>query len=254
MRGGARSVGAVSATTSPPRVQGNLVMAALLTGVAGFVDAHIFVHVTDVFVANQSGNVVLFGIFLGERKWPQVAAHLLAITMFATGVAIGTIIHDRRRAAGQPLRPDLILAAEAVMLAVLIGLRAVDSHARVLEVDALDYPVIFLGALAMGLQTVVIGKVGTVAVATTYESGAVARFGEEAALATRAGATEHRHRHAAVVRVMAVVVGSYALGATLAAAAGAGAAWLLIPLAAVVGCALFARRTLGSQPTEPAPG
>lgn len=244
----------MSSDATAPRIEGTVAMAAVLTGVAGFVDAHIFVHVTDVFVANQSGNVVLFGIFLGERRWPQVAAHLLAITMFAVGVAIGTIVHDRRRAAGRALRPDLILLAEAAMLAVLIGLRAVDSGARVLEVDAFDYPVIFLGALAMGLQTVVIGKVGAVAVATTYESGAVARFGEEAALATRAGATGHRQRHAAVVRVMAIVVGSYALGATFAAAAGAGAAWLLIPLAVVVGCALFARRTLGDQTTEPAPG
>ena len=70
----------------------------MLTAVAGFVDAHIFVHVTEVFVANQSGNVVLFGIFLGERRWPEVPAHILSITMFAVGVAVGTTIHDRRLA------------------------------------------------------------------------------------------------------------------------------------------------------------
>ena len=94
MRGATPSVGAVSAE-SPPRVEGTIAIAAVLTAVAGFVDAHIFVHVTEVFVANQSGNVVLFGIFLGERRWPEVAAHILSIAMFAVGVAVGTTIACR---------------------------------------------------------------------------------------------------------------------------------------------------------------
>ena len=240
---------------TPARVQGNLVVAAALTAVAGFVDAHIFVHVTEVFVANQSGNVVLFGIFLGERRWPEVAAHVLSISMFAIGVAVGTTIQSRRLATGRALRPDLILLAEAAMLAALIALRAIDGPKPVLEIDALDYPVILLGALAMGLQTVVIGRVGSVAVATTYESGAVARVGEEAALATLTGTTaDHRRRHAEVVKVLVIVVASYAGGATLAAAANRSPAWLLAPLAVVLVCASLARRVLVFPPEDPAPG
>lgn len=229
-------------------------MAAVLTGVAGFVDAHIFVHVTEVFVANQSGNVVLFGIFLGERRWPEVAAHLLSITMFAVGVAVGTAVHDRRRAAGKALRPDLILLAEAVLLAALIVLRVVDGPRPVLEVDAMDYPVILLGALAMGLQTVVIGKVGSVAVATTYESGAVARVGEEAALAGRADGPDSRRRHTAVLKVLVIVVASYAAGAAMASALDRSPAWLVLPLVVVLVCAALARRLLGPQPQDPTPG
>ena len=254
MRGATPSVGAVSAE-SPPRVEGTIAIAAVLTAVAGFVDAHIFVHVTEVFVANQSGNVVLFGIFLGERRWPEVAAHILSIAMFAVGVAVGTTIHDRRLQAGRALRPDLILYAEAAMLAAVIALRVIAGPTPVLTVDALDYPVILLGALAMGLQTVVIGKVGSVAVATTYESGAVARVGEEVALAARSGRTaEQRRRHASVAKVLLIVVGSYAGGATLAAAANRSPAWLLLPLAVILVCATFARRVLAPQPQDPSPG
>jgi uncharacterized membrane protein YoaK (UPF0700 family) len=242
-------------TDGPPRIEGTIAIAALLTGAAGFVDAHIFVHVTEVFVANQSGNVVLFGIFLGERRWPEVAAHVLSIAMFAVGVAVGTTIHDRRLATGRPLRPDLVLYAEAAMLAAVIALRVADGPSPRLTVDAMDYPVILLGALAMGLQTVVIGKVGSVAVATTYESGAVARVGEEAALALSASRTgDQRRRHSGVARVLLVVVASYAGGATLAAAADRNPAWLLLPLAVVVGCATVARRVLAPQPEEPSPG
>jgi uncharacterized membrane protein YoaK (UPF0700 family) len=240
---------------SPPRIEGTIAIAAVLTAVAGFVDAHIFVHVTEVFVANQSGNVVLFGIFLGERRWPEVAAHILSITMFAVGVAVGTTVHDRRLRAGKALRPDLILFAEAAMLAAVIVLRVVDGPTPVLTVDAMDYPVILLGALAMGLQTVVIGKVGSVAVATTYESGAVARVGEEMALASRSGRTpEQRRRHSSVAKVLLIVVASYAGGATLAAAADRSPAWLLLPLGVVVVCATFARRVLDPQPEDPTPG
>ncbi len=253
-RGTAPSVGSVSAE-SPPRVEGTIAIAAVLTAVAGFVDAHIFVHVTEVFVANQSGNVVLFGIFLGERRWPEVAAHILSISMFAIGVAVGTTIHDRRLQAGRPLRPDLILYAEAVLLTAVIVLRVIDGPSPVLTVDAMDYPVILLGALAMGLQTVVIGKVGSVAVATTYESGAVARVGEEVALASRSARTgEQRRRHASVAKVLLIVVASYAGGATLAAAANRSPAWLLLPLAVVLVCAGLARRVLAPQPEDPTPG
>jgi uncharacterized membrane protein YoaK (UPF0700 family) len=253
-RGAARSVGAVSTAATAPRVQGTVAMAAVLTGVAGFVDAHIFVHVTEVFVANQSGNVVLFGIFLGERRWPEVAAHLLSILMFAVGVAVGTTIHDRRKAQGKPLRPDLILVVEAALLAALIVLRVIDGPRPLLEIDAMDYPVILLGALAMGLQTVVIGKVGSVAVATTYESGAVARMGEEVALAGRADGGDTRRRHTAVLKVLIVVVASYAAGAALASALDRSPAWLLLPLGVVLVCAGLARRVIGVQPEDPTPG
>jgi uncharacterized membrane protein YoaK (UPF0700 family) len=239
----------------PPRVEGTIAIAAVLTAVAGFVDAHIFVHVTEVFVANQSGNVVLFGIFLGERRWPEVLAHLLSISMFAIGVAVGTTLHDRRLAAGKALRPDLILYVEATMLAAVIVLRVIDGPTPVLTVDAMDYPVILLGALAMGLQTVVIGRVGSIAVATTYESGAVARVGEELALSARPGRpTDQRRRHSAIARVLLIVVASYAGGATLAAAADRSPAWLLAPTAVVLVCATLARRVLVPQPEEPTPG
>ena len=142
-----------------------------------------------------------------------------------------------------------------MLLAAVIALRVVDGPSPVLTVDAMDYPVILLGALAMGLQTVVIGRVGSVAVATTYESGAVARVGEEMALAGRSGrTTEQRRRHSSVAKVLLIVVASYAGGATLAAAANRNPAWLLLPLAVVLVCAGLARRVLVPQPEDPTPG
>ena len=104
---------------APPRIEGTIALAAVLTAVAGFVDAHIFVHVTEVFVANQSGNVVLFGIFLGERRWPEVAAHICRSRCSRSASPSAPPSTTAGVVAGRPLRPDLILFAEAAMLAAV---------------------------------------------------------------------------------------------------------------------------------------
>ena len=78
------------ADDGPVRFESTLVLAAVLTAVTGFVDAHVYLNVARVFVANQSGNVVLTGIDIGEAQWSTVIAHLVSIIMFAAGVAIGS--------------------------------------------------------------------------------------------------------------------------------------------------------------------
>jgi uncharacterized membrane protein YoaK (UPF0700 family) len=223
-----------TATDSPARPSGSLVVAMALTAVAGFTDAHIFVNVVQVFVANMSGNLVLLGIAGGDADWAQVGIHLLAIALFIAGVATGTTFHDRRRAAGRALRPDVILLAEAVLLIGLIGAHSIQGSTEVLTVDGWDVPIVAAGALAMGLQAAVIGRVGSIAVSTTYESGSVARVAEESALAVRADGPDRRARHAAAVRVLAAVLVAYVVGAAAAAALGSSPAWLIVPLAVVV--------------------
>ena len=236
---------------TPLRITGSLVVAVALTAAAGFVDAHVYLHVVHVFVANMSGNLVLLGISLGDGQWSEVAAHLAAIVLFIAGVGLGTVVHDRRRASGRPLRPDLVLLGEAVLLVVVIGLRLVEGTPDPVTVEAMDFPILAVGALAMGLQTVVIGRVGSVAVATTYESGAVARVGEEAALAGREPRRDQRAEHLRVVQVLGAVLLAYALGAAVAAAVGASAAWLLVPLAVVLitAAVLWAERAQSSAST-----
>jgi uncharacterized membrane protein YoaK (UPF0700 family) len=221
-----------------------------LTAIAGFVDAHIYVHVVRVFVANMSGNVALFGIYVGLHRWPEVSAHLLSIAAFTVGVATGTVLHDRRQQAGKVLRPELALAAELVMLTGLLVLQVALGPTSTLGVDAVDYPILLLGALSMGLQTVVIGKVGSVSVSTTYESGAVARVGEEVALAVRRLThTDRSRRHRRVAGLLAAVVVAYAGGAAVAAALDRSPAWLLVPLAGIAACIVPVRRVVRAEST-----
>lgn len=238
---------------NPPRLAGPLAVAVALAAAAGFVDAHLFVHVVQVFVANMSGNLVLLGLAVGDRRWSEVGLHLVALATFTAGIAAGTLVHDRRRATGRKLRPDLVLATEALLLVAVMGLRAIQGPTDVLVVEAMDVPVIALGALAMGLQNVVIGRVGKVAVTTTYESGSVARIGEEAALGLRSREAERRSHHVAVIRVLATIVAAYVAGAAAAAALGSSPALLLVPTAVVVMAAAVLRRTGTGQSSAKMP-
>ena len=215
----------MSSETPPRGVEGTIALAAVLTAVAGFVDAHILVHVTEVFVANQSGNVVLFGIFLGEREVAGGGGPHL-VDCHVRGRAWPSARPRPRPPSGggkgPAPRPDPVRRGGAARRRHRACGSIDGPHPGADRSSPSDYPVIVLGALAMGLQTVVIGRVVSVAVATTYESGAVARVrrgGRGAGCSARVPAVDQRRRHTAVLRVLLIVVASYAAGATLAAAA-----------------------------------
>ena len=56
-----------------------MTMAISLAAVAGFIDAHLFLHVTSVFVANMSGNMVRVGIEVGDGHWTTAVGSLAAL-------------------------------------------------------------------------------------------------------------------------------------------------------------------------------
>ena len=108
-----------SAISDPQDVYGEfrrpLLVLALTTGIAGFVDAFAFLRY-GAFVANQSGNAVLLGIGLAGRHaaWPESAASLIAF-------AAGTGVVSQVRAARSPWSPSLRGLACAVAHAGALG-------------------------------------------------------------------------------------------------------------------------------------
>ena len=219
---------------SPPALSGALVTAMVLAAVAGFLDAHLFLNVTEVFVANQSGNVVLLGMYLGEGNWISAAGSAVALGAFAVGVMVATALHVKRRARGLQLRPDIMLGVESVLLVALALVLAFWHPDREPTPTPGHLPLLALGGLAMGLQTTVLGKVGSTAVATTYESGSVVRVSEQAVLGSWTDDVEARRRHLSVLGVLLAVIASYAGGAALSAGIGAEPLLLLLPAAALV--------------------
>ncbi len=221
-----------------------LAVAAGLTAAAGIADAICYVGITAVFTANMSGNAILLGIGIGEGEPGDVVALLVALVSFALGVALASVLARRSTGHAAPVSASRrALGVEIALLALLVptalvfvgndGGPAVGLRRGVL---------IVIATLAMGTQTVVLRRVGSVAISTTYTSGVVAAMGETIALArTDHGAhpTARSDRIVVLTTVLALYVGGAAAGTALHRWIGTWA--LLAPLVAVVAVALAVR-------------
>ena len=225
----------------PHHPSGPLVAAVVLAASAGFVDAHIYLHVVPVFVANMSGNLIHLGMAVGLTDARETLAACVAIAAFCVGVGAGTVHHDRRQRRGLPIGSSPLLAVEGTLLVVLcvaLALADVDRH---LVLHLVDVPILTVAAFAMGLQTASLRAVGRVAVATTYGTGAIVRIVEKSVLAWRGAAPSGDERRRTSVVVLTSVVVAYVGGAAAAAAAGASPLLVLVPALAVLACAFGLR-------------
>lgn len=234
---------------------GPLGLAIALAAAAGFIDAHIYVNVTPVFVANMSGNLIHFGIVVGDGDWDQAVGSLVALGAFTLGVVVATVHHDRQVTLHREVRPTFLLAVESVLLlALTVGL-AVAHLGFARQPRPADYPVLLTAGLAMGIQAGALRRVGELAVATTYGTGAIVRIGEKVVLAARRAEHAVVHRRRVAIAILAVVLASYISGAVLATAAGSQPALLAVPTATLAICALVSRtRTATARPDQDAAG
>lgn len=226
---------------------GPIGVAVALAAAAGFVDAHIYLDVTPVFVANMSGNLIHLGIFLGTDGWKPALATIVALVCFTGGVVVATIHHDRQVADGRPVRPAFLLAVEAALLAALTLWLVAAPVPFATSPRLRDLPLLALGALAMGIQAGALRRVGEIAVATTYGTGAIVRIGEKAVLAARRADRPSQHRRRITIAILVLVIASYVAGAALAAVIGSDPWLLAIPTLVLCICASVTR-----SPAEPA--
>lgn len=206
-----------------------MTMAISLAAVAGFVDAHLFLHVTSVFVANMSGNMVRVGIEVGDGHWSTAAGSLAALIAFTSGVIAAIAHHDRQLRSGRRVRPDQLLIAE-MLLTLALPLLLIFGHVEFAASPGWRHVgIIALGAFAMGIQASALRRVGEIAVATTYGTGTIVRIGEKAALALRQAERVGGSRRITTVTVLVAVLVSYIGGAALASVLGSAPALLFIP-------------------------
>jgi uncharacterized membrane protein YoaK (UPF0700 family) len=233
------------AGTDARRVGAPLAVAAVLALVAGCVDAVGFVRTFDVFPANQSGNAVLLGIGIGRASAVETWRPAVSIVGFAVGAALGIVLGRLLR---RPWRAELLLGLEVVLLAP-IAVVLVDTAQPRSELDDVAAAVLlFLTSTAMGLQTEVIGRVASIDVATTYQTGAIARIAEVAANRVRPG-EQARRGGTPLLRVLGTVLVAYVAGAALGAALGDWPGSLLMLLATLgVLIAVLAVTTSRSRP------
>ena len=232
---------------------GPLGLAIALAAAAGFVDAHVYVNVTPVFVANMSGNLIHLGIFLGGDDWKPAIATLVALVAFTTGIVVATIHHDRQVARSREVHPAFLLALESVLLIGLTTWLLAAPVALTTRPHPADLPVLVIASMAMGIQAGALRRVGEIAVATTYGTGAIVRIGEKLVLAARRADRSSMHGRRVAIAVLAIVLVSYVAGATLATVAGSSPWLLTIPTVTLVAGAITSRITGLSERPEPSP-
>jgi len=220
-------------------------VAAVLSAVGGYVDAVVYLRVARVFIANQSGNLILEGIALGERRWADAVLPIASIAGFVVGAAIVVALADRRPDDPESGRRRVrgVLAAETLLLLALAGVLWVAGLGRsVGPVGPVVGLVVGWAAGAMGAQAVAVRRARGLPVLTTAGSGALTDLG--VALGRSADAAERR-LVPAVVRTIGTVVVFYVAGATagalLASATSLGPELLVVP-AVVVFCLLVVER------------
>ncbi|MFF2817669.1 YoaK family protein [Kitasatospora cineracea] len=187
----------------------------VLTVVSGLIDAVSYLGLGHVFAANMTGNVVVVGFALAGAPGFSVLGSITSLAAFLLGAALGG-----RLTAGR-LRPALVaetalhLAAAAVVFAAGTG-------------GDVQYPVIALLALAMGLRNATVRSLGVPDLTTTVLTMTLT------GLAAEPRSPRRRRRLLAALAMLAGVVPGSALvlhgqatWALLASAALTAATWSL---------------------------
>ncbi|MDP3405415.1 MAG: DUF1275 family protein [Brevundimonas sp.] len=151
-----------------------VLLAAILSALAGYVDAVGFMTLGGFFVSFMSGNSTRLGVGLATGRWDEAGIAAGLIVLFVVGVVIGGTVARR---AGEERRSH-VLAAEALLLLIAATL------------CTLGQPVVGMVAvvLAMGVENAVFQKQGDVGVGLTYMTGTLVRMGQRIATALHGGA------------------------------------------------------------------
>jgi uncharacterized membrane protein YoaK (UPF0700 family) len=134
-----------------------------LTFTAGLVDAFSYLVLGHVFVGNQTGNFILLGIALAGARGFSASAQITSLVSFAIGATMGGRIRTgRSRHRGKSL--FIAAIAEVVVLAVGAVLGSLTNNP---PTSAYRYGLIFILAIAMGIQTAAARKLAVPDLTTT---------------------------------------------------------------------------------------
>ena len=199
-----------------------MLWAALLAGIAGYVDAICYLRLGGAFAANMTGNLVEVGLSAAQGKWREAAWLVSLLIAFFLGILAARFVLRTHRSP----RFSLLLEAAIIALAAtgLLGSAAV--------------PVL---AAAMALQNEAVTH-GVVAVNVGFITGDIQRLGERLISETTPPPPKRESQAALVLTILVF----YAAGAAVGAL---GSRWnataLILPAAVLAGSALLPDRWTG---------
>jgi uncharacterized membrane protein YoaK (UPF0700 family) len=135
-----------------------LLLAGLLSALAGMVDAIGYLHLSGLFISFMSGNSTQLAAALGQGQLGEAGTIAELIVLFVVGAAAGQMLADftgRRHM-------TWVLVSVAILLAI----------AAALETAA--QPMVF----AMGALNAAMRRAGSIPISLTFVTGVLVRFGQ----------------------------------------------------------------------------
>jgi uncharacterized membrane protein YoaK (UPF0700 family) len=143
-------------------------MLLLLSLAAASVDAISYLGLGHVFTAMMTGNTVLLGLALAQGEVLAALRSILALIGFAIGVFVGAIIVERESDPAEwPAAVTAALIFETVILIVFATIFILLGNSRA----GIVYLLIILSAVAMGMQSAAVRRLGVPGIATTFITG-----------------------------------------------------------------------------------
>jgi uncharacterized membrane protein YoaK (UPF0700 family) len=137
--------------------------------IAGACDGLSYLSLDGLFVANQTGNTVLLGLAIARGDGFATLEYVIALAAFIVGLAAAALLIERLTRSGVERMLPAALVIEALLIGFgaliieLAGGRLSGGGSELLAGAAL--------AMAMGMQTSALQKVGSWAIRTTFVTG-----------------------------------------------------------------------------------
>lgn len=92
---------------------------AILAIIGGFLDAYTFIIRGNVFANAQTGNIVLFGIRLAEKKYMNALHYLIPILSFVIGILVAETIKNRYKQSTNIHWRQIIILIECIAIFIV---------------------------------------------------------------------------------------------------------------------------------------
>lgn len=167
-------------TVGPLTTVEKINLALAMTWAAGFVDLVGYVSLYGLYTSHMTGNTVAMARHISELQWGGVVRRGWPILTFVFGLMLGAFIYEaEKRRKIQVLFPPAI-ALEALLIAIFIAAGIGSGFKANIPPQPADkfFVMVALLAIPMGIQNVVIRKVGGINVYTTFVTGSLVKFAE----------------------------------------------------------------------------
>ena len=184
------------------QIQAAIPLVATLCMIAGAIDVIAYILFGKIFIANMTGNTVLFAASVVLHDWSQAALRFGVVVTFLAGIFTAEAVM-RRLTAGRERRRELTTLA--IEFAVLSWL------ALIPHPDMLRTVLLLVLAFAMGMQNNAFKKIGPIKLNTAFITGDLENLGEAIAEAEGTEKRAEGRRRTAVFFTTWIAYGAGAL-------------------------------------------